>query len=226
MHKPLLIAAQRSLLTGACACLLLLALPAAGHAAKPAGPSDAAGEQDEAAPEIITVVLETTKGDIELEVHPAWSPLGVEHFLELVEAKFYDGAPWFRVIEGFVAQCGIAADPQLNAEWSEQTIADEPVVQGNAQGYVAFGKSSQPDSRSTHIYINYKDNSKALDPQGFSCFAKVSAGMDVALELYKCQWDDQAGLALKGGMAAFARLYPEADYITRAYIKEAPSGEE
>lgn len=166
------------------------------------------------------VTLETTKGNIVLEVHPDWSPLGAAHFLELVNAGFYDGAPWFRVIDGFVAQCGIAADPKLNAAWQDKTIKDEPVVQGNAPGFVAFGKSQLPNSRSTHIFINYGDNSRGLDPQGFSCFAEVVEGLDVAESLYRAEYNDQGGLAAPGGIERFRQRFPEADYITKASVSE------
>ena len=169
---------------------------------------------------ITNVVFETTSGDILIEVHPDWSPLGAQRFLDLVNDGFYNGAPWFRVIEGFVAQCGIAADPELNLKWGEDTFADEPVVQGNAPGYLAFGKSSLPDSRSTHIFINFRDNSGGLDPQGFSCFARVAEGMDIALGLHKCEWNDQYGLTQPGGLEKFKQAFPEADFITKAYVKE------
>jgi cyclophilin family peptidyl-prolyl cis-trans isomerase len=175
--------------------------------------------EEQATEETITVVFETTKGDIVLEVHPSWSPLGAAHFIELVEAGFYDGAPWFRVIPGFVAQCGVAADPALNVTWGEETILDEPVRQGNLPGYVAFGKSAMPNSRSTHIFINYIDNSGALDSQGFSCFAQVVEGFDNARELFPCEFGDQAGLGAAGGLDRFRQAYPNADYITRAYLR-------
>lgn len=169
---------------------------------------------------VTKVVFETTKGNITLEVHPEWSPLGAAHFLELVNLKFYDGAPWFRVLEGFVAQCGVSADPKLNAEWMEKTIQDEPVVQSNQAGYVAFGKSGLPNSRSTHIFINMADNTGALDSQGFSCFAKVTEGMDVVAKLERVEYQDQQGLSMAGGMEAFKKMFPKADYIKKAYIKK------
>jgi peptidyl-prolyl cis-trans isomerase A (cyclophilin A) len=169
---------------------------------------------------VTTVVLETTKGNIVLEVHPDWSPLGVAHFLELVNKKFYDGAPWFRVMEGFVAQCGVAADPKMNEEWMEKTIQDEPVIQGNQEGYVAFGKSGAPNSRSTHIFINMADNTGSLDPQGFSCFAKVTEGMDVVAKLERVVFEDQPALARAGGMEAFKKMFPKGDYIKKAYVKK------
>jgi cyclophilin family peptidyl-prolyl cis-trans isomerase len=165
------------------------------------------------------VVLETTKGDIVLAVHGDWSPLGAAHFLELVKLGFYDGAPWFRVIDGFVAQCGIAADPTLNREWGEATIKDDPVVQGNQRGRLSFGKTGMPHSRSTHFYINYRDNSGGLDPQGFSAFAEVVEGMDVADSLARCEYNDQGRLKEEGGLADFKQRFPNADYITRAYVQ-------
>jgi cyclophilin family peptidyl-prolyl cis-trans isomerase len=165
------------------------------------------------------VVLETTKGDIVLAVHPGWSPLGAEHFLKLVAAGFYDGAPWFRVIDGFVAQCGIAADPALNRQWADATIKDDPVVQGNQRGRLAFGKTGAPNSRSTHIFINYRDNSAGLDRQGFSAFAEVVEGMEIADGLVRCEYNDQHRLQQPGGLEDFQRRFPNADYITRAYVQ-------
>ncbi len=206
------------LLDAATAAQALLALKSSAEPAtaeQPGSPPDGA----ETLTGTTTVVLETTKGDIVLDVHHDWSPLGAAHFIELVKLGFYDGAPWFRVINRFVAQCGISADPQLNAAWGEKTIPDEPVLKGNQPGNVAFGKTAAPDSRSTHFYINYGDNSASLDPQGFSAFAEVVDGMDVALSLARCEYQNQQGLALAGGLAAFAAAFPEADYIKRAYIK-------
>jgi peptidyl-prolyl cis-trans isomerase A (cyclophilin A) len=167
---------------------------------------------------VTNVILETTKGKIVLAVHPEWAPLGAEHFLMLVNAKFYDGAPWFRVMPGFVAQCGVAADPKLNEKYMQSTIADEPVIKGNKRGFVSFGNAG-PNSRSTHIFINYGDNSN-LDAQAFSAFAEVVEGMDVADKLYACQFENQGALASEGGMAAFKKMFPQADYITKAYVKK------
>ncbi|MCD6119009.1 peptidylprolyl isomerase [bacterium] len=165
------------------------------------------------------VVFETTKGDIVVELHEEWAPIGVAHFKELINAGFYDGAPWFRVLDGFVAQCGVAADPALNEKWGEATIKDEPVIKGNVRGTIVYGKSSLPDSRSTHIFINFVDNSAKLDQQGFSAFGEVIEGMDVADSLFSCEFRDQPGLAAEGGLEKFKATFPDADYIKRAYFK-------
>jgi cyclophilin family peptidyl-prolyl cis-trans isomerase len=167
------------------------------------------------------VVLETTKGNIVLAIHHDWAPIGAEHFLDLVNAGFYNGAPWFRVVKGFMCQCGIAADPAVTKKWQEQTIQDEPVKQGNKRGMVSFGKSGLPNSRSTHIFINYVDNSASLDPQGFSAFAEVVEGMDVADKLFVTGDGtvDQGELSAKG-IAYFKSLFPEGDVIQRAYVQK------
>lgn len=180
------------------------------------GSTDGMTNENAAGP---TVVFETTKGEIVIQLHPEWSPLGVVHFMELVNAGFYNGAPWFRVIDGFVAQCGVAADPNMNTKYGEKTINDEPVIQGNTRGMVAFGKSGAPNSRSTHIFVNLVDNSKGLDPQGFSCFGEVIKGMDVADKLTRCEYGDQMGLAAPGGLDKFKAQYPDADFIVKAYVK-------
>lgn len=181
-------------------------------------PADTPPATPPAAGAVTKVAFETTKGKIVMEVHPEWSPIGAAHFIELVNAKFYDGAPWFRVLEGFVAQCGVSADPAMNTRYMESTIQDEPVIQGNEPGYVAFGKTMAPNSRSTHIFINFGDNRGSLDGQGFSCFAKVIEGMDVAQKLERVEYQDQAGLAAAGGIDAFKKAFPNADFITKAYV--------
>jgi cyclophilin family peptidyl-prolyl cis-trans isomerase len=196
--------------------------PATPDGSTPANPATPATPPDKASTPAAgthVVVLETTKGNIEITVHDDWAPIGAKHFLDLVNAKFYDGAPWFRVLDGFVAQCGVAADPAMNQKWEGQTIQDEPVVQGNEKGMVSFGKTGAPNSRSTHIFINLADNTQSLDPQGFACFGEVTKGMDVAENLTKCQFSDQTALAGPGGMDAFKKMFPNADYINKAYVK-------
>ena len=175
-------------------------------------------ETQESSKTMYIALFSTTKGDFTLGIHPEWSPGGAKHFIELVESGFYDGAPWFRVIDGFVAQCGVSADPAMNEQWGMQTIQDEPVVQGNKRGFVAFGQSAMPNSRSTHFFINLVDNSGGLDPQGFACFAEVIDGMDVVDSLARVEYADQGGLAAPGGLEKFKTQFPDADYIKVAKV--------
>ena len=176
------------------------------------------------------VLLETTKGNIILEVHPEWSPLGAERFKELVKMGFYNDVAFFRVIGGFMAQVGINGDPALHAKWKDNNIMDDPVVESNKPGYVSFAKTGAPNSRSTQFFINFGDNSN-LDGMGFSPFAKVIKGMDVVNSLYsgygegapRGRGPDQMRVVGEGN-AFLKKEFPMLDYIKKATIVgEAPA---
>ena len=120
-----------------------------------------------------------SEGVVEMEVHPEWAPVGVQRFKELVESSFYSQARFHRVIPGFIAQVGIAADPAVYAKWGNNPIKDDPLVRGvsNTRGMVSFAMRG-PDTRSCQVFVNFGDNS-SLDSQGFSPIAKVTKGMDI-----------------------------------------------
>jgi len=65
---------------------------------------------------------DSESGEIILEVHPEWAPLGAERFKLLLSEKFFDSVKFFRVIEGFVAQFGISGSPSIASKWRPQTI--------------------------------------------------------------------------------------------------------
>ena len=154
--------------------VLVLLLPSFGQA----GPGKAKSPvlhdvslATEQAPEHFTVRLKTTKGPILIEVTRAWAPLGADRFYNLVKAGFYDKAVFFRVIIGFMAQVGIHGDPSVAAVWHEASIPDDPVVQSNTVGMVAFATAG-PNTRTTQFFISLMDNSR-LDESGFSPFGIV-----------------------------------------------------
>jgi peptidyl-prolyl cis-trans isomerase A (cyclophilin A) len=205
--------------------------PAEGEAANPCNPckpadapTDLKADEKKPAAGTTSVVLETTKGNIVLEVHADWSPLGAARFLELVNAKFYDGAPFFRVIPGFMMQTGLAADPGKNKEWGEKRIADDPMVPGisNTSGMVSFAMAG-PNTRTTQFFINFGDNSR-LDADNFSPFAKVLEGQDIVDSIYVTGEDSggarQGMLQQPGGLEQIKKLLPEMDFIKKAYVRK------
>ena len=165
------------------------------------------------------VRLETSKGDVLIEVHPEWAPRGAKRFRELVEAGFYDDCRFFRVLEGFMAQVGMNGDPAINGPWEKRQIRDDPVIQSNKSGYVTFATSGA-DRRTTQFFINMADNS-TLDRRGFSPFGKVIEGQEFVEALYNgYQEEPQQDRISRRGNAYLKSEFPKLDSIVRATIEE------
>lgn len=183
----------------------------------------------DAAPAQFKVLLQTTKGDVTIDVTRVWSPRGADRFYSLVKDGFYDGARFFRVIRSprpFMAQFGINSDPKVTAKWAENNIEDDPVTQHNTRGMISFATSG-PNTRSTQLFINYSDNSR-LDASGFSPFGVVSSGMEVVDQFYADYGEgppDGAGpdqeRIEKEGNAYLDSQFPKLDYIRTAKILES-----
>jgi cyclophilin family peptidyl-prolyl cis-trans isomerase len=176
----------------------------------------------------LEVVLDPSRPDpqvIELEVHPDWAPLGAQRFLQLVDCNYYTECRIYRVIPGFICQWGIPASPTEYKKWGDNKIKDDPRKAGigNTRGMLSFAMSG-PDSRGSQLFINYDDANVQLDEQGFTPFAQVTSGMDVAEAVYE-ETDPAKKIdqneAKQLGNAYFQR-FPKLSYISRAY-RVAPS---
>ena len=159
----------------------------------------------------------TTEGRFLVEVHREWAPIGADRFYKLVNDRFFDDAGFFRVVPGFVVQFGLPADPDRNDKWS-QGLQDEPVLQSNKRGFLTFAKSSQPNSRTTQLFISLSDNEN-LDGMGFSAFGQVVEGMDV-VELINSEYGEkpqQPEITAQGNAYLNSR-FPALSYIQTARI--------
>jgi len=136
------------------------------------------------APDVFRARFATSNGVFVIEVHRDWAPNGADRFYNLVKLGVFDDTRFFRAISGFMVQFGIPGDPQVAAKWQEASIPDDPARQSNLAGFVAFAQTSNPNSRTTQVFIDYGDNSK-LDASNFAPFGKVVEGMDVVSTLYK-----------------------------------------
>lgn len=132
------------------------------------------------------VSIETTMGTIVLELDYRESPKTVEHFLELVDAGFYDGLLFHRVIAGFMIQGG-GYTPGLDLREDEKSIVNESGnSMSNIRGTVAMARTGDPHSANSQFFINLDNNSR-LDPQksytggrwGYTVFGYVIEGMEV-----------------------------------------------
>jgi peptidyl-prolyl cis-trans isomerase A (cyclophilin A) len=181
---------------------------------------------DRTAPDTFLVAFQTNKGRIVVQAIRAWSPRGADRFYTLVADKFYDGAKFFRVLPNFMAQFGIAGDPAVNAKWSDRKIADDPVVRSNLRGFVSFATSG-PDTRSTQLFINKRDN-RRLDGMGFAPFAQVVDGMEVVDSLYMGYGEGapqgagpRQDLIQMQGNAYLNQSFPKLDSIITARVVRA-----
>lgn len=181
------------------------------------------------APAEYDVKFVTTAGDFTMHVTRAWAPNGADRFYNLVRHHYYDGAAFFRVISGFMAQFGLSAYPEVNKAWENANIKDDPVTQSNHRGYVSFATAG-PNTRTTQLFVNYGNNA-ALDKSGFSPFAVVTDGMDVVDKLYSGYGEgapDGHGpsqdLVGNRGRAYLEKSFPKLDVIRSATVVPAATG--
>jgi peptidyl-prolyl cis-trans isomerase A (cyclophilin A) len=163
------------------------------------------------------VLLDTSQGPIVIEVDPSLAPNGAQHFSELVKAKYYDGSRFYRVVPGFVVQWGAAANPAVTQKW-DVSIPDDPVKTSNTLGTVTFAATGQPNSRTTHLFINLGDNSK-LDALGFAPIGRVISGMKSVENIFPgyAETPDQNIISAQGN-AYLKKDFPQLDYIKTARI--------
>ena len=134
------------------------------------------------APDTVLVDIETTRGPISLVLRRAWAPHGVDRVYNLARAGYFDDSRFYRVVDGFIAQFGLAGDPVIAGVWSRQTLPPDARRVSNTRGTVTFAQS-KPDDRATTLFINLGDNSN-LDAVGFAPIGRVVKGMAVADRLY------------------------------------------
>jgi peptidyl-prolyl cis-trans isomerase A (cyclophilin A) len=175
------------------------------------------------APDTFQVKFTSTRGDFVVTVTRAWAPLGADRFYNLAKHHFFDNSSFFRVVPGFVVQFGLSSYPPVSAAWETANIKDEPVIQSNKRGYLTYAKTTRPNTRSTQMFINLKDNSGSLDRQGFAPFGVVDEqGMKVVEMMYDQYGDstpdDYQDQIAKKGKAYLDKNYPKLDYIKTATI--------
>jgi peptidyl-prolyl cis-trans isomerase A (cyclophilin A) len=195
------------------AALLVILLTACSSASKSAGAGGQAANGS-----TFRVLLTTSRGPVTIEVDRNLAPIGAEHFYQLVKAKYFDGARFYRVVPNFVVQWGAAADPKVTKKW-DVPIADDPVKASNVRGTVTFAATRQPNSRTTHLFINLADNA-SLDAMGFAPIGRVIGGMNNVDRIYAGygQRPDQQEMAAQGN-AYLLKDFPRLDYIKTARIE-------
>lgn len=132
-------------------------------------------------------MLELKDGMVDVELLPELAPNHVQRVIELTEKGFYDGTPFHRVIDGFMAQGGDPTGtgaggsdlPDLKAEFTDK--------EHFARGIVAAARTNDPDTANSQFFIMYGD-APWLDGQ-YTIWGKVVSGMDVADKIKKGDGD-------------------------------------
>lgn len=143
--------------------------------------------------------ITTSLGEISVELFDKEAPVSTKNFLDYVNAGFYDGTIFHRVIDGFMIQGG-----GFTAEM-RQKKANAPIKNESGNGLenkkytLAMARTSVPDSATCQFFINTSDNdfldkSQSRDGVGYAVFGKVVAGNDVVDQIGKTKTGTISGM--------------------------------
>jgi cyclophilin family peptidyl-prolyl cis-trans isomerase len=129
------------------------------------------------------VVIETSMGNIKVELDEEKAPISVKNFLGYVDDKFYDGTIFHRVISGFMIQGGGFADGKEKDNKKPPIKNEARNGLQNKRGAIAMARTNDPDSATSQFFINHKDNPSlqpgGVSPDGYAVFGQVVEGLDV-----------------------------------------------
>jgi cyclophilin family peptidyl-prolyl cis-trans isomerase len=128
------------------------------------------------------VKLETTMGDIVIELDEKAAPVTVKNFLTYIEEGFYDGTIFHRVIPNFMIQGGGFTPDMVQKKTHPPIVNEANNGLKNNRGTIAMARTSQPNSATSQFFINHKDNPNlnyvdARNP-GYAVFGKVVDGLE------------------------------------------------
>lgn len=166
-------------------------LPAAGFGTEDHSTTEGAG--------MVNITLETSMGNIRIELDADKAPVTVANFLDYARAGHYDNTVFHRVIGGFMIQGG-GFDTSMNQKSTNAPIKNE-ADNGlkNVTGTIAMARTPDPHSATAQFFINVSDNTfldfTSPTPQGwgYAVFGKVTDGMDVVRAIEKVQTGNKAG---------------------------------
>ena len=130
-----------------------------------------------------TFLIDTSLGEITIELDAQKAPLHVANFGKYADDKFYDGLIFHRVIPGFMVQGGgHTADMSQKPATGGRVKNESFNGLKNMRGTVAAARLSDPDTATSQFFINLKDNDfldAGGNKAGYTVFGRVTAGMDV-----------------------------------------------
>lgn len=122
-----------------------------------------------------TLILETTKGPVTIEMRPDLAPNHVAHIKRLVREGFYDGIVFHRVIDGFMAQTGCPHGTGTGGS-SYPDLKQEFNAEPHVRGVCSMARANDPDSANSQFFICF-DDARFLDRK-YTVWGRVTAGME------------------------------------------------
>lgn len=129
-----------------------------------------------------TIIMETTKGKVTIELKPEVAPNHVARIKELAREGFYDGIVFHRVIDGFMAQCGCPDGTGMSGS-SKPDLAEEFNPEQHLRGTCSMARTNDPNSANSQFFICFEP-SGFLDRQ-YTVWGQVTEGMDAIDALKK-----------------------------------------
>ena len=178
------------------------------------------------APAVELVECASTAGALHLHLRREWAPIGVQHFLALVESGFFTDVALFRVIPAFVCQFGASEDSSANQRWARPIADDVPPLKKVPfeRGTLSFAGNG-PDSRSTQLFFGLiEDGAEDVRLGKAPWETPIGRLAEDTLETlegvytgYGESWPrgngPESGRIQQEGNEYLRRQYPELDYI-------------
>lgn len=148
------------------------------------------------------VLLDTSMGKVRIELYPEKAPETVKNFLQYVEAGFYDGTIFHRVVPNFVVQGGGYTDKMERKETRPPIQNEAARGLKNEQYTISMARTGDPHSATSQFFISLRDNTQSLDPHpsdpqrkwGYCAFGVVVEGQDVIDAMGKVKTEMRAGM--------------------------------
>lgn len=133
------------------------------------------------------VLIQTSMGNIELELFADKAPITVKNFLRYADEGFYNGTIFHRVIKNFMIQTG-GLDAQMKKKETHEPIKNESINKlKNNKGTIAMARTRAPHSATAQFFINTKNNYTlnygGVSTWGYAVFGKVTKGMDIVMKI-------------------------------------------
>jgi cyclophilin family peptidyl-prolyl cis-trans isomerase len=128
------------------------------------------------------ITIETTHGNIVIDLYEEDAPISCENFRQYVTDDFYSDTIFHRVIPNFMIQCGGMTEDMASKETRAQIKNEADNGRKNVRGTLAMARTTAVDSASSQFFINLGDNeflNHGGRDFGYAVFGEVSEGMDV-----------------------------------------------